>query len=155
MSDPIWYDMRKTGFVCGAFDVIHPGYIEMFKDAKTVCDHLIVGLQSDPTLDRPEKMRPTLSLQDRRSILEAIRYVDEIHEYSTEESLYELLKRRSPDIRILGDDYIGRSYTGDDLGIPVYFHDRSHGWSATKYKNLIRYHQPTPLKPRVHHIDDN
>lgn len=130
--------LKKRGFLCGAFDLIHPGYARMWKDAKSVCDYLIVGLQTDPTIDRPTKEAPVHSIEERKSILESIKYIDEIVVYETEKDLYELLKRTSPDIRILGSDYRNADYNGCDLGIPVYFHERDHNWSATNLRNKIR-----------------
>ena len=127
----------KIGFIAGSFDLIHPGYIKMFEDAKTVCDHLIVGLQTDPTIDRPEKNSLVHSLEERKSILYAIKHVDEILVYDTEESLYNLLKDTKIDIRILGTDYLDRDFTGKDLNIPIYYHDRHHSWSATKLREKV------------------
>jgi glycerol-3-phosphate cytidylyltransferase len=128
---------KKVGFIAGAFDVIHAGYIEMFEDAKNACDHLIVGLQSDPTLDRPHKMKPVQSEEDRRTILESITYIDEVINYSTEEDLYRLLQNLNPDVRIIGSDYKDRQFTGRNLDIEVYFHKREHSRSTTKLKERI------------------
>ena len=130
--------MYHTGIVCGAFDVIHPGYIHMFKDAKSVCKKLIVLLQTDPTIDRPEKMKPTQSAEDRELILRAIRYVDDVIFYTTEDDLYNMLKEDFYDVRILGSDYLEKNYTGKDLGRTIYWHDRSHAYSATAFKNKIK-----------------
>ena len=130
--------MYRTGIVCGAFDVIHPGYIHMFKDAKSVCKKLIVLLQTDPTIDRPEKMKPTQSAEDRELILRAIRYVDDVIFYTTEDDLYNMLKEDFYDVRILGSDYLEKNYTGKDLGRTIYWHDRSHAYSATAFKNKIK-----------------
>ena len=117
----------KIGLIAGSFDLIHPGYIQMFKDAKNVCDHLIVALQDDPTIDRPKtKLKPVQSLNDRKIVLSSIRYVDEIKTYTTEEDLYRLLKETKHDVRILGSEYNGLEYNGQDLGIPVYYHVRDH-----------------------------
>lgn len=130
--------MWNRGLVCGSFDVIHPGYIRLFKDAKTVCKKLVIALQSDPTLDRPEKLKPVQSIEDRKLILESIKYVDEIYCYTTEVELYQLLQTDIYDVRILGTDYVGKNYTGKDLGMPVYFHKRDHGYSTTKFKTDIK-----------------
>ena len=127
----------KVGIVCGAFDVIHPGYIHMFMDAKTVCENLVVLLQTDPTVDRPEKMKPTQSPEDRELILRSIRFVDDVVFYTTEKDLYNLLKKDFYDVRILGTDYLDKNYTGKDLGREIYWHDRSHGYSSTKFKKNI------------------
>ena len=129
---------RKTGFIAGCFDMIHPGYIKMWRDAKRVCNHLIIGLQTDPTIDRSFKNKPIHSVEERLTILKAIKYIDEIVIYETEEDLYELLKNLDIDIRILGSDYENVEYNGHDLEIPVYFHQRDHDWSATNLKNKIK-----------------
>tara|TARA_A100001515_G_C4575612_1_gene211223 strand:- start:471 stop:872 length:402 start_codon:yes stop_codon:yes gene_type:complete len=126
------------GIIAGCFDIIHPGYILMFEDAKNVCDYLIIALQSDPTIDRPEKNKTVQTLQERIIILNAIKHIDEIITYDTEEDLYELLKNNSIDVRVLGTDYKDKKFTGDDLNIPIHFHERSHEWSATNLKIKIR-----------------
>jgi glycerol-3-phosphate cytidylyltransferase len=132
--------LGKRGIVAGCFDLIHPGYIKMFEDAKSACDHLVVALQSDPTVDRPDshKTKPIQTVEERELVLSAIRWVDEIIKYNTEKELYEILKTKNIDVRILGSDYKAINYTGDDLGMEVYFHERSHEWSATNLKERIR-----------------
>ena len=130
--------MYSTGIVCGAFDVIHPGYIHLFKDAKSVCENLVILLQTDPTIDRPEKMKPTQSAEDRELILRSIRYVDDVIFYTTEDELYNILKEDFYDVRILGTDYLDKDYTGKDLGRKIHWHDRSHAYSATSFKNKIK-----------------
>jgi glycerol-3-phosphate cytidylyltransferase len=127
----------KKGIICGSFDLIHPGYIRMFKEAKNVCEVLIVALQDDPTVDRPHKCRPVQSLEDRKEILEAIRYVDIIVTYNTEKELLELLNKIFYDVRILGSDYKNNKYTGDKLKKPVYYCERNHNYSTTKLKEAI------------------
>lgn len=129
---------NKKGIIAGCFDIIHPGYIKMFEDAKSVCDHLVIALQSDPTIDRPEKNKPVQTLEERKIILNAISYIDEIKVYNTEEDLYNLLKSLPLDIRILGTDYKNKTFTGHDLNIPIHFHHRSHDWSATDLKHRIK-----------------
>jgi glycerol-3-phosphate cytidylyltransferase len=109
----------------------------MLKDAKEQCDKLIVGLQTDPTIDKPEKNKPIQSFEERKIQLEAVKYVDEIVEYETENELYELLKTLIPDVRILGTDYIEKSFTGDDLNIPIYFHKRNHDYSTSNLRKKI------------------
>jgi glycerol-3-phosphate cytidylyltransferase len=126
------------GVICGSFDVIHPGYTRMFRDAKeNACNHLIVALQDDPTIDRPEKCKPVQSFNDRREILQSIRYIDDIVEYSTEKELFKLLSTLDYDIRILGTDYRGKHYTGIELKKPVYYHVRNHDYSTTSLKRSI------------------
>lgn len=127
---------KIVGFVAGAFDVIHPGYIAMFKQAKEKCDHLIVGLHDDPTIERPTKFKPVLSFDERKEILLSIKYIDEVHQYNTEKELFDLIINLKPDIRFLGDDYINKPFTGSNL-TKISFLDRSHGWSTTKFKTLI------------------
>ena len=128
---------RKIGFTCSCFDLLHAGHILMLKDAKNRCGKLIVGLQSDPTIDRPEKNKPIQSLEERRIQLEAVKYVDEIFIYDTEEDLYKKLLDINPDVRILGSDYIGKSFTGDDLDIEIYYHERKHNYSTTNLRGKI------------------
>ena len=125
------------GVIAGNFDVIHPGYIKMFKECKSNCDEFIVLLHSDPSIERHNKLQPILSVEERDEILMSIKYIDNIFVYTYESELLELLKLIKPDIRFLGDDYKGKPYTGYDLKIPVHYLDRTHGWSTTKFKKLI------------------
>jgi len=128
------------GLIAGSFDIIHPGYVRMFREAKEkACSHLIVALQDDPTLDRPNKLKPVQSWQDRKEILESIKWIDEIWYYSTEQELHDLIKnnRSNIDVRILGADYIGRSFTGGEFQIPVYYCERNHEYSTTSLKRAI------------------
>ena len=127
----------EIGVLAGNFDVIHPGYIKMFKEMRRHCETQYLLLHDDPTIERPEKLKPVLSVEDRKEIIENFFVFPIILSYNTEEELYFLLKSINPDIRFLGDDYINKPYTGDDLGIPVHYFDRSHGWSTTKFKKLI------------------
>ena len=131
--------MKKTlnGFVAGNFDVIHPGYIRMFKECYDNCAHFTVLLHSDPSIERPEKLKPILSVDERIEQLLSIRYIDEVLVYSLESDLYELIDSGGFDVRFLGDDYIGRNFTGDDLGVSLHFINRDHGWSTTKFKKII------------------
>ena len=126
------------GFTCSCFDLLHAGHIIMLQYAKRRCDKLIVGLQTDPTIDRPDtKNKPIQSLEERQIQLEAVRYVDEVFTYDTEEDLYKKLLDINPDVRILGSDYIGKSFTGDDLDINIYYHDRNHNYSTTNLRKKI------------------
>lgn len=129
----------KIGFLAGAFDVIHPGYIRMFKDAKTVCDYLIVGLHEDPSIERPDtKIKPVHTLDEREEILLSIRYVDQVIRYKTEQDLLWILENTKIDVRILGSDYKDKGYTGKDFDIEVHFHNRNHNYSTTKLKQKIK-----------------
>jgi glycerol-3-phosphate cytidylyltransferase len=127
----------KRGVIAGNFDVIHPGYIAMFNECKQYCDYLVVCLHEDPSIERPEKLKPILHWSDRYEILESLKQVDFIFLYKTEAELYEALQKGNLDVRFLGDDYIDKSFTGDDLDIPIHYLDRSHGWSTTKFKTMI------------------
>tara|TARA_B100001121_G_C18588482_1_gene573397 strand:- start:606 stop:1052 length:447 start_codon:yes stop_codon:yes gene_type:complete len=135
----------KVGFTCSSFDLLHAGHYLMLKDAKAQCDHLIVGLQTDPTLDlayrmktdNKQKNKPIQSYEERKIQIEGCRYVDEIVEYSTEDTLYELLKKINPDIRILGSDWEGKEFTGHDLNIPVHWHNRDHDYSTSNLRKRV------------------
>ena len=127
----------KKGFVAGNFDVIHPGYIKMFKECNTNCDYFTVLLHSDPSIERPEKLKPILTLDERIEVLSSIKYIDDIQSYTYESELYKLIIRGEYSVRFLGDDYRGKSFTGDDLNISIHYLNRNHGWSTTKFKNLI------------------
>jgi glycerol-3-phosphate cytidylyltransferase len=127
----------ERGIIAGNFDVIHPGYIYMFNECVENCEKLIVLLHSDPSIERPEKLKPILSVSERMSILLSLKQIHEVLIYETEEDLLTLIKWLNPEVRFLGDDYMNKPYTGDKLNIPVHFLDRAHGWSTTKYKTLI------------------
>jgi glycerol-3-phosphate cytidylyltransferase len=126
-----------VGFTAGNFDLLHPGYIRCFREAKRHCDRFIVFLQIDPSLHRKSKYKPVISLYNRYEALMAIKYIDDVYTYQTEEELYDLIKFWKPDIRILGEDYIGKPFTGDDLPPRIVYTTRSHGWSTTKLKDQI------------------
>jgi len=128
---------KKTGVIAGNFDVLHPGYIHLFNECKEHCNILIVMLHEDPSLERSHKLKPILTLEERILTLSSLRQVDEIINYKTEIELLELLKSLKIDVRFLGDDYQGEEFTGMELNIPVHYLDRSHGWSTTKYKELL------------------
>jgi len=124
------------GFIAGAFDLIHPGYVQMFKEAKQCCDYLIIGLHENPEVNG--KLKPILSVDERLDILYSIRYVDQVVPYKGENGLVELLEYLDPGVRFLGDDYKNKSITGDHLAIPICYLDRSHGWSTTSFKQKIK-----------------
>lgn len=128
---------QTTGVVAGCFDVIHPGYIYLFNECKKHCDILLLLLHEDPSVERKQKLKPVLTLQERILILLSLSQVDDIICYKTEAELLRLLRDQKIDIRFLGDDYQGKEFTGMELNIPIHYLDRSHGWSTTKYKELI------------------
>ena len=125
------------GVMAGNFDVIHPGYIKMFQEMDKHCDCLIMLLHTDPSIERPHKLKPVLSVEERRELLMQIRPVKDVISYTYEAQLYDLLKLGEFDIRFIGEDYIGKPFTGDDLSIPIHYIKRDHGWSTTKFKKLI------------------
>ncbi len=125
------------GFTCGAFDLLHAGHILMLKEIRAQCDFLIVGLQTDPTIDRPEKSKPIETIEERKIRLEGCKYVDQIVLYDTEADLYNLLKKIKPDVRFLGADWQGKHFTGEDLSIKVIFNSRGHNYSSTNLKKRI------------------
>ena len=127
-----------TGIIAGNFDVIHPGYIEMFNEMKKHVNEIHVLLHNDPSLDRPEKIKPLLSLAERKMTLMALKGVTEVSSYNTEQELLQLIIDINPEVRFLGEDYINRTdYTGYGLPPKIIFLKRDHGWSTTKFKNLI------------------
>jgi len=129
--------MYNMGIIAGNFDVIHPGYIKMFKECKSYCKQLIILLHIDPSIERPEKLKPILTKQERTEILTSIKFINGIAYYTYEKELVDLIYRLNPDIRFLGDDYRGKTYTGFELDVPVHYLNRDHGWSTTKFKKLI------------------
>ena len=126
-----------VGVIAGNFDVIHPGYIYMFDECKKHCDILLLLLHDDPSIERPEKIKPILDLNERNMILSSLKQIDRIITYQIESDLYDILKTEQIDIRFLGDDYKDKAFTGDDLDIPIHYLDLSHGWSTTKFKKMI------------------
>ena len=127
----------NKGVIAGNFDVIHPGYVKTFKECKENCDYFTILLHSDPTIERPEKLKPILSLEERIEVLYSIKYIDEIQVYTYEKELIEILKNGDFTIRFLGDDYLDKDFTGSHLNIPIHYISRDHGWSTTKFKNAI------------------
>lgn len=127
----------KKGVIAGNFDVLHPGYIQMFKECAENCDCLVVLLHTDPSIERPHKLKPILSVEERKEMLFELKSVCDVFTYTYEEQLLDLLTLGEFNIRFLGEDYKGKPFTGDNLNIPIHYLDRSHGWSTTKFKKLI------------------
>ncbi len=125
------------GFTCGAFDLLHAGHIMMFKEIRNQCDFLIVGLQTDPSIDRPEKNKPIETIEERKVKLEGCKYIDHIILYETETDLYELLEKLNPDVRFLGEDHRGKPFTGDDLPIKIIYNTRDHNYSSSNLRKRI------------------
>jgi glycerol-3-phosphate cytidylyltransferase len=127
----------KIGFTCSCFDLFHAGHVLMLEEAKTQCDYLIVGLQTDPTIDRPEKNKPVQTVYERYVQLKGCKYVDEIIPYSTEEDLLNLLTTVSYDVRILGEEDRTKAFTGKHLDKEYYYNTRPHTYSSTELRKRI------------------
>jgi glycerol-3-phosphate cytidylyltransferase len=131
----------KIGFTCSTFDLLHAGHVQMLREAKDQCDYLIVGLQVDPSVDRPEKNAPVQSIVERHTQLAAIKYVDEIIPYSTEKDLNDLLTMYTIHGRILGEEYKEKDFTGKDIcrqrGIQLYFNKRDHRFSSSDLRERV------------------
>lgn len=125
----------KKGIVAGAFDLIHPGYVRMFKEAKEHCNHLTIALHENPSIVRPQKLSPIHTIDERKEILNSIKYVDDIVVYQKEETFLNYLN--DYDVRFLGDDYLDGSYTGKNIPIEIVWLNRSHGYSTSKLKQKI------------------
>jgi len=127
-----------VAFTAGNFDIIHPGYTATFEEAKRHCDKFIVFLHGDPSATRNTKYKPVVPYYDRYKMLMSIRHIDEVYMYQTEEELLQLMTTFGElDVRILGEDYLGKKFTGDNLGHEIIYTTRSHEWSTTKFKNRI------------------
>ena len=125
------------GFTCGTFDLLHAGHVLMLKEIKEQCDYLIVGIQTDPSF-RPGKNTPVQSIEERKLQLEAIRFVDQIVQYDTEEDLVDLLKMTKPDLRFVGMDWKDNpNLTGGDLPIEIRYNSRDHGFSSSELRKRI------------------
>lgn len=129
---------RKVGFTCGAMDLLHAGHLIMLKECRSQCDYLIVGLHTDPTLDRKTKNKPIETVEERMIRLEGCRYVDRIITYDTEDDLFYLLKTLKPDIRFVGADWKGKDFTGKDLPIKVIYNSRNHNYSSSNLRERIK-----------------
>ena len=131
----------KVGFTCSTFDLLHAGHVQMLREAKEQCDYLIVGLQIDPSLDRPKKNAPIQTVVERYTQLKAVSYVDEIIPYITENDLEDILKMYHIDVRILGEEYRDKDFTGRDTcrrrEIDLYFNKRDHRFSSSDLRKRV------------------
>ncbi len=132
----------KIGITFSSFDLLHAGHTLMLEEAKSVCDYLIVGLQTDPTIDRPDtKNKPVQTVVERYLQLRACKYVDEIIPYSTEQDLEDILSSMQIDIRILGEEYKDQDFSGRDVckkrGIEIYFNKRDHRFSSSDLRKRV------------------
>ena len=132
----------RTGFTCSTFDLLHAGHVQMLREAKEQCDYLICALQVDPSADRAEKNAPIQTVVERYTQLNAVGYVDEIIPYGTEEDLEDILNMYSIDVRILGDEYRDKEFTGKDIcrkrSIELYFNKRDHRFSSSDLRRRIQ-----------------
>jgi glycerol-3-phosphate cytidylyltransferase len=135
--------MKQTevGIVASTFDLLHAGHVTMLREAKTQCNHLICALQVDPNIDRPEKNSPIQSLVERYVQLSAVKYVDEIVVYQTEKDLEDILELYPVDVRILGEEYRDKDFTGREIckrrGVRIYFNKRNHRFSSTDLRKRV------------------
>lgn len=127
-----------VGFTCGAFDLLHAGHVIMLKECKAQCDQLIVGLQTDPTIDRSEKNKPVETIEERLIRLKGCRYVDKIIVYTTEDDLFSILQELKPNVRFLGEDHKDKPYTGEHLPIRIVWNSRNHNYSSSNLIERIR-----------------
>ena len=125
-----------VGITASTFDLLHAGHILMLREAKSVCDHLIVALQLDPSVDRPEKNKPVQTYMERYIQLSAVKYVDEIVPYATEEEFLALLRHLPVDIRIIGEDYFGKDFTGKE-DVKVHYNKRQHDFSTSGLRTKV------------------
>ena len=131
----------KVGITFSAFDLLHAGHIKMLEEAKRECDYLIVGLQTDPTLDRPEKNSPSQTVVERYIQLRGCKFVDEIVPYATEQDLEDILRSFKIDVRIIGNEYKEQNFTGraycEQKGIALYFNVRDHRFSSSNLRKEV------------------
>ncbi|WP_437919856.1 adenylyltransferase/cytidyltransferase family protein [Sphingobacterium sp. LRF_L2] len=148
----------KIGITFSAFDLLHAGHIKMLEDAKDQCDFLICGLQTDPTLDRPEKNKPTQTVFERYMQLRACKHVDKIIPYATERDLEDILRSYKFDVRILGDEYMHKQFTGraycEEKGIELYFNRRENRFSSSCLRSIIAEKQENDDIAIVHLADN-
>lgn len=149
-------NVGKIGFTCSTFDFLHAGHIVMLEEAKRHCDYLICGLQSDPTLDRASKNKPVQSIVERQIQLSAVRFVDEIVIYNTEKDLEDLLLTLPINVRILGDEYKDKEFTGKRIcykrKINIVYNKRDHSFSTTDLRKRTE-NQPIEFKPRIAELE--
>ena len=135
----------RIGFTCSSFDLLHAGHTLMLEEARSQCDYLIVGMQLDPTVDRPNKNKPIQTVVERYLQLRGSKYVDEIIPYSTEQDLEDILSSMHIDVRIVGIEYMGREFTGKDICnqryIEIYCNERVHRFSSSDILKRILYYE--------------
>jgi glycerol-3-phosphate cytidylyltransferase len=142
----------RTGINFSAFDLFHAGHVKMLEEAKRECDYLICGLQTDPTLDRPEKNRPVQTVVERYIQLKACKFVDEIVPYATEQDLEDVLRSFKIDVRIIGEEYASKSFTGrqycEEKGIDLHFNKREHRFSSSGLRKEVQEKENLKFKDK-------
>jgi glycerol-3-phosphate cytidylyltransferase len=133
---------KPVGFTCSTFDLLHAGHILMLAEAKSICDYLIVALQMDPSIDRPEsKNKPVQSIVERYVQLSAVKFVDEIIVYQTEKDLEDMLMFLPITIRIIGEEYKDKDFTGkqicEERSIKIFYNQRRHSFSTTELRKRV------------------
>jgi glycerol-3-phosphate cytidylyltransferase len=139
---------KKTiGITCSTFDLLHAGHIIMLDECKKYCDYLVCALQVDPTIDRKEKNKPAQTLVERYIQLDAVQYVDKIIPYNTEEELITIFSSLDLDVRIIGEEYKDKQFTGKDVclkrGIKIIYNKRDHDFSTTNLRQRIYNQEST------------
>lgn len=133
----------KIGITFSTFDLLHAGHIKMLEEAKSQCDYLICGLQTDPTINRPEKNKPIQTVVERYIQLKGCKFVDEIVPYTTEQDLEDILKSFKIDVRIIGDEYLNKDFTGrvycEQKDIKLYFNHRDHRFSSSELRKEVHH----------------
>ena len=133
--------MVNVGFTCSTFDLLHAGHIQMLREAKEQCDYLICGLQTDPTISRSTKNPPIQTIVERYTQLKGVSYVDEIIPYATETDLEDILSMYHINVRVLGEEYRDKDFTGKDIckkrGIQLYFNKREHRFSSSDLRKRL------------------
>ena len=131
----------KVGITFSTFDLFHAGHVKMLEEAKSKCDYLIVGLQLDPSIDRPKKNKPTQSIIERYVQLRGCKYIDEIIPYVSENDLIDILSSFKIDLRIIGEEYKDKVFTGKDYcvnnGIEIYYNKREHRFSSSNLRKQV------------------
>lgn len=132
---------NTVGITFSTFDLFHAGHVKMLEEAKSVCDYLIVGLQLDPSIDRAEKNKPVQSIIERYIQVSSCKFVDEVVPYITEKDLDEILRSFKIDVRIIGEEYRDKDFTGkaycEQKGIELYYNRRDHGFSSSELRKRI------------------
>jgi len=132
---------NTVGITFSTFDLFHAGHVKMLEEAKSICDYLIVGLQLDPSIDRAEKNKPIQSIIERYIQVSSCKYVDEVVPYITEKDLDEILRSFKIDVRVIGEEYRDKNFTGkaycEEKGIEIYYNRRDHGFSSSELRKRL------------------